>query len=71
MYSFSFIVISWLHHAYLSTYCDLYVLCFQFRSMFFGMSQASSAVSQETQDQNGSRSHRQVLVEDTDEEEED
>lgn len=39
--------------------------------MFFGMSQASSAVSQETQDQNGSRSHRQVLVEDTDEEEED
>lgn len=43
----------------------------KFRSMFFGMSQASSAVSQETQNENESRSHRQVLVEDTDEEEED
>lgn len=43
----------------------------KFRSMFFGMSQASSAVSQETQDENGSTFSRQVLVEDTDEEEED
>ena len=37
-------------------------ICFQFRSMFFGTSQASSAVSQETQRDIG------VLVEDTDEE---
>lgn len=43
----------------------------KFRSMFFGMSQASSAVSQETQDENGSLFNRQVLVEDTDEEEDD
>lgn len=66
-----FVISLLLHHAFLSSYCDLYVLCFQFRSMFFGMSQASSAVSQETQDENMSLPHRQVLVEDTDEEEED